>query len=200
MLSSHATHLSFRFCRCPLTGGLRLDPGVSGAEVAECCRDGERSKAPSGSCTGYREVLAAVERGHWDFVVEGEKDVDALPAIGLAATTKPGGAGKWRAWYGEPLRGARLEIVPGHDAGWRRTRQAGGRRAARRSREVRILELAGLPAKGDASFWIGLQRRTGWASTRTSVSFSPWSPTSHRRPPRLLAEAGPPFIAGVPVA
>ena len=29
------------------------------------------------------------------FVCEGEKDCDALHALGLIATTNPGGAGKW---------------------------------------------------------------------------------------------------------
>ncbi len=105
-----------------------------------------------------------MERGDWVFVVEGEKDADALAAIGLAAITNPGGTGKWRVGYGEALRGARVAIVPDHDA-------AGGAHAelvadALRgvASELRILELAGLPAKGDASDWIGLRRHQGRAS------------------------------------
>jgi hypothetical protein len=39
------------------------------------------------------------------FVVEGEKDVDALIAMGLSATTCPMGAGKWLPEYSESLRG-----------------------------------------------------------------------------------------------
>ena len=111
--------------------------------------------------TLYRlpEVLAAVERGERIFVVEGEKDTDALAGLGLAATTNPGGAGKWRACYGEPLRGARVAVIPDQDA-------AGGTHAEMVAKalrgvagEVRILELQGLPAKGDVSDWIELRRR-----------------------------------------
>ena len=46
------------------------------------------------------DVAAAVRQGRVVFVVEGEKDADALARLGLAATTNVGGAGKWRAEYG----------------------------------------------------------------------------------------------------
>jgi putative DNA primase/helicase len=85
-----------------------------------------------------------------------------------AATTNPGGAGKWRVCYGEPLRGARVAIVPDHDAagGAHAELVAGALRGV--AGEVRILELAGLPAKGDASDWIGLQHRQGRASAEVA--------------------------------
>jgi hypothetical protein len=41
------------------------------------------------------DVLAA--KGESVFVVEGEKDADALMKLNLCATTNAGGAGKWRA-------------------------------------------------------------------------------------------------------
>lgn len=41
------------------------------------------------------EVVAAVAAGHTVFVVEGEKDVEALEAAGYVATCSPAGAGKW---------------------------------------------------------------------------------------------------------
>jgi hypothetical protein len=34
----------------------------------------------------------------------------------LAATTNPGGAGKWRVCYGEPQRGASVAVIPDQDA------------------------------------------------------------------------------------
>jgi hypothetical protein len=58
-------------------------------------------------------VLAAVEARVRIFVVEGEKDADALVAAGEVATTNPGGAGKWRADYGTMLAGAAEVIVVG---------------------------------------------------------------------------------------
>jgi hypothetical protein len=109
------------------------------------------------------EVLAAVAKGEPVFVVEGEKDVDALAELGLAATTNPGGAGKWRACYGEALRGARVVVVPDQDDAGRA--HAGAVAAALRgvAGEVRILQLEGLPAKGDASDWLALRRQAGEA-------------------------------------
>jgi len=57
------------------------------------------------------QVLQALARGEVVFVVEGEKDVDALEKAGHAATTLPGGAGKWRAEYTASLAGASHRIV-----------------------------------------------------------------------------------------
>src|ERR1700719_4445515 len=51
------------------------------------------------------ELVAAVRDGLTVFVVEGEKDADALARLGLAATTNVGGAGKWRAEYAGALGG-----------------------------------------------------------------------------------------------
>jgi hypothetical protein len=48
-------------------------------------------------------------------IVEGEKDADAAAALGFAATTNPGGAGKWRDEYSETIRGKTVVIVPDLD-------------------------------------------------------------------------------------
>lgn len=45
------------------------------------------------------------------FVVEGEKDADALIAQGVTATTNPGGAGKWRDEYSFMLMGVRYVVI-----------------------------------------------------------------------------------------
>ncbi len=49
------------------------------------------------------------------FITEGEKDADALNALGLVATTNTGGAGKWRDQYAEVLRGGRAVIIADKD-------------------------------------------------------------------------------------
>jgi len=54
------------------------------------------------------------------FIVEGEKDVDALHAVGLTATCNPGGAGKWRAEYDEHLRNRHVVVIPDADETGRR--------------------------------------------------------------------------------
>lgn len=66
-------------------------------------------------------VIAAVRTGSTVFVVEGEKDADAITKAGGIATCNPGGAGKWDKVPGAVtvLKGATVIIVadddkPGH--------------------------------------------------------------------------------------
>jgi hypothetical protein len=65
------------------------------------------------------DVLRVVEAGGAVWVVEGEKDADKLHPlladVGAAATTNPGGAGKWRWEYSDVLRGANVVIVADRD-------------------------------------------------------------------------------------
>jgi hypothetical protein len=56
-------------------------------------------------------VLAAAAAGELVYVVEGERDVEALEQAGATATCNPGGAGKWREEYSEALRQARVVVV-----------------------------------------------------------------------------------------
>lgn len=60
-------------------------------------------------------VLAAKAAGLPIYVVEGEKDADALIANGEVATTMPGGAGKWLDIHTEALAGAVVEIIADND-------------------------------------------------------------------------------------
>ena len=64
-------------------------------------------------------VVEAVAAGGVVWVCEGEKDADALQpllaAIGGAATSNPGGAGKWKPEHTEQLRGARVVVVADKD-------------------------------------------------------------------------------------
>lgn len=61
------------------------------------------------------EVLDAVTTGRTVFIVEGEKDVEALVAAGECATCNPMGAGKWRPEHANALYGA-AEVVVVADA------------------------------------------------------------------------------------
>lgn len=61
------------------------------------------------------KVLAAVDAGEPVYVVEGEKDVHALEAVGVTATCNPMGAGKWRPAYSKALAGAAVVIVADND-------------------------------------------------------------------------------------
>jgi 5S rRNA maturation endonuclease (ribonuclease M5) len=99
-------------------------------------------------------VLTAVAAGETVWLVEGEKDADNLTRLGLVATTNSGGAGKWRDEYSEVLRGAKVVILPDNDDPGRQHAQTVAQRLQGVAAEVRILELRGLPEKGDVSDWI----------------------------------------------
>jgi RecA-family ATPase len=106
-------------------------------------------------------------------IVEGEKDADALWKLNIPATTNAGGAGKWSPALNEFFREADIIIIPDNDPpaknpdGTLRLNAYGKptfpgqdhARAMARSlgtlpRSVRVLELPGLPLKGDASDWL----------------------------------------------
>ena len=88
------------------------------------------------------------------WLVEGEKDADALASLGFHATTAPGGAGKWLDQYTEALAGKLVFILPDNDPPGREHARKVGQALFGKAREVRIVELPGLPEKGDASDFI----------------------------------------------
>ena len=117
------------------------------------------------SLGGTRRVLyrlpqlrPAIERAETIYIVEGEKDADALGEFGLTATTNAGGANKWRVEYAEALRGADVVIIGDNDqAGRDHVTQVASSLSGVASR-VRVLDLAAAwpecPLKGDISDWL----------------------------------------------
>lgn len=98
------------------------------------------------------KVLAAARAHQRVWVVEGEKDVEALEAAGQTATCNPGGAGKWRPEHTEALRGARVTIVADQDDTGQRHAQDVAVQLAGVARTVRIVN----PAVGkDAADHLG---------------------------------------------
>jgi hypothetical protein len=100
------------------------------------------------------ELLAATpDEVVW--ICEGEKDVDRLASLGLVATCNPMGAGKWRNHHAEPLRGRRVVVLPHNDQPGRdHANQVAGSLSGRAA-SVRLVELPGLPEKGDVSDFLG---------------------------------------------
>ena len=108
-------------------------------------------------------------------VCEGEKDVDNLRAalgIGragqeaalespeapkvasyphLSVTTSPRGAGKWLDEFSMYLIGKQVLIIPDNDESGRKHASAVASSCYRYAQGVKVLELPGLPAKGDVS-------------------------------------------------
>ena len=88
---------------------------------------------------------------------EGEKDVDSVVALGLVATCNSGGAGegKWKPSFSELLRNRVVIVLPDNDEIGREHAE----RVARSLTEVqgttvKVVELPGLPHKGDVSDWL----------------------------------------------
>lgn len=88
------------------------------------------------------------------FLVEGEKDVHSLEALGLLATTNPMGAGKWEPVYSEWLSGRRVVILPDNDEAGEHHAGLVARALIGVAAAVFVVRLPGLPAKGDVSDWL----------------------------------------------
>lgn len=88
------------------------------------------------------------------YLVEGEKHVHALEALGLVATTNAGGAGKWTDEHSRHLAGRRVVILPDNDApGIAHAHKAQASLEAAGA-EVKVVMLPGLPEKGDVIDWL----------------------------------------------
>lgn len=59
--------------------------------------------------------LPEVIKANSVIIVEGEKDVESLKAIGLTASCNPMGAGKWRAEFNQYFKGKKVVIIPDND-------------------------------------------------------------------------------------
>lgn len=89
------------------------------------------------------------------FIAEGEKDVDNLHARGVLATTNSGGASaKWLPEYCEALRGRPVVLLPDNDEPGRKHARDATTWLDGNAASVRVLELPGLPDKGDVSDWL----------------------------------------------
>lgn len=100
------------------------------------------------------EVIAAAESGRSVYIVEGEKDADALAEFGYVATTNPMGAGKWRDHYSDWLIGAEVCVFPDNDDIGKLHAQEVAASLAARKCTVRVVLLPDLPEKGDISDWL----------------------------------------------
>jgi hypothetical protein len=118
------------------------------------------------------DLNEAIGRGLTVIIVEGEKVADSLWALNIPATCNAGGAGKWSPALNHYFRGADVVISPDNDPPARNpdgtlrlkegrpifAGQDHARDVARKlycdADRIRILELPGLPPKGDAFDWI----------------------------------------------
>lgn len=113
------------------------------------------------------ELLANVHEGETVFVVEGEKDVLSLVSRGFCATCNAGGAdakenkaegtwqpgdgSKWRDDFAHYFKGADVVILPDNDGAGRAHAERVRRSLERQAKRIRVVDLPGLPEKGDVS-------------------------------------------------
>ncbi|MGH7322463.1 MAG: AAA family ATPase [Candidatus Rokuibacteriota bacterium] len=98
--------------------------------------------------------LAEHDRVLW---VEGEKDVERLWALGLPATTSQGGARNFRPDYARQLVDVAVReviVIPDHDAAGHEYASGVATALTQAGLTVRLLELPGLPERGDVSDWL----------------------------------------------
>lgn len=88
------------------------------------------------------------------FLAEGEKDVDALIALGLVATGSPMGAANWRDDYAAFFKARDVVILPDNDPEGENYAETAAASLAKVTQSVRVLRLPGLPPKGDLSDWL----------------------------------------------
>ncbi len=122
------------------------------------------------------ELIAAVQAGKVVFICEGEKDVDALRAIGLTATTNAAGAEKWRPEYVPFFQGAHVVILPDNDEPGRKHARTVARALHPVAASLRVVQLPDLPVKGDVSDWL---KAGGSASDLRQIAKAAplWEPT-----------------------
>ncbi len=146
---------------------------------------------------GVRRVLYRLPEllnaptGSWVFICEGEKDADALAGLGLVATTNAGGAGKWNTLSDDSaLHGRPVAILPDNDEPGRRHAADVAQRLHGKASDVRIVELPGLPDKGDVCDWL---RAGGTAADLLDLveAAEPYTPTIE--PPAPEAPEYAPF-------
>jgi 5S rRNA maturation endonuclease (ribonuclease M5) len=137
------------------------------------------------------DVLAGLKKGRTIFVVEGEKDCDALAKAGFVATCNPMGAGKWLPEHAETLRGAkRVVVIPDKDEPGRRHAQAVVSSLQAAAKKVVLIELpdrAGHAVKDTADwFSAGGTAKELKTIVETAPEFVP-RPDRPARPPLSVA-------------
>jgi len=111
------------------------------------------------------EVLKATEI----IFVEGEKDSDALKALGFVATTSPMGAGKFRAEYTDFLAGKDVVLIPDNDDEGRSHMEKVAGVLNGIASSVKWIDLPDLPEKGDISDFIATFDEKKDAAERLSI-------------------------------
>ena len=121
------------------------------------------------------ELIEAIGNGHPVVIVEGEKDVETLRAIGITATCNAGGAGKWRDEYAAHFADGDVIVIPDNDDIGRKHADCVAASLHKTAARIRLLELPGLPPAGDVSDWLaaGGTAEALWKLVETAPEWTP---------------------------
>jgi 5S rRNA maturation endonuclease (ribonuclease M5) len=136
------------------------------------------------------QVRAAVQHGEPIYVVEGEKDAEALHALGLTATCNAMGAGKWRSSYSAALRDASVVVLPDNDPpGYQHARDICTALAGIAAR-CKLVPLHTATLHSDVSDW--LQAGGTRTALEAKVEEIPWETGSSAQGQAPTPQAAPP--------
>jgi hypothetical protein len=148
------------------------------------------------------EVIAAAHKGEPIFIFEGEKDADKWRAhTEYTATCNSGGAGKWQDDFKRFFQDAVVYIIPDNDKPGREHARSIARSLAGIAKVIKVLELPGLPEKGDVSDWLSTPNLQVVTEINQIIAQTPefdptaeWEPEPVRKTDRmteLASEWGP---------
>ena len=117
------------------------------------------------------------------YIPEGEKDVEKLRSMGLVATCNSEGAGKWKPTFATFFHGRDVVILPDNDDSGRKHAHSVAANLVPVAQSVRVVELPGLPPKGDVSDWLTaggtLDQLEALVAAAPLVDTEPAQPASH---------------------
>jgi hypothetical protein len=136
-------------------------------------------------------LTEAIANGYRVYIVEGEGKVDFLRTWNVPATCCAGGSKCWQPEHAQFLAGADVVIMPDNDPAGREYADAVAASLQGIATSIRLLELPGLPPKGDIIDW----ERNGGTVERLHELIGeakPWTPPAatppRSFPPSSLAE------------
>lgn len=124
-------------------------------------------------------VLRAVKKGRFIFLVEGEKDAEAIEDWSLVGTCCPKGSKSWHERYVPTLQSAHVVILRDNDEPGRKFGLQVAHSLVGVASSTRIIDLPGLPIKGDFYDWKaqGHTRDELIALVKQTPKWTPpWSP------------------------
>lgn len=105
-------------------------------------------------CARVPYCLPELAGSEFAYIVEGEKDVHTLRRLGCVATCNNGGAGNFADELAPYFDGKHICILPDNDEPGRQHALGVATRLSQVAASIRIVELPGLPAKGDVSDFV----------------------------------------------